>query len=165
MRLLRLFVLIATLAAGAAAATQADVGPPWGPETPNFNLEAVLRPPGGGDGFGLVKFRQPNESDQIQTILLDVWVRDLAPNHLYYVQRAVDTNVNDDACTGANWTTPTLGEIRTDDRGTGRADLSRDLPAAVQPGARFDIHFRIAETPTAISGVLESGCYQYTVSQ
>ncbi len=165
MRLLKLFVLLATLAAGAAAAAQADVGPPWGPETPNFNLQAALRPPGGGDsGFGLVRFRQPNESDQIQTILLDVWVRDLAPNHLYYVQRAVDTNVNDD-CTGTNWTMPTLGTITTDDRGTGRAELSRDLPAAVQPGATFDIHFRIAETPTATSRVLESGCYQYTVSQ
>jgi len=28
-------------------------GQPWGPETPNFNLEVVLR----GEGFGLVKFR------------------------------------------------------------------------------------------------------------
>src|SRR5438067_9778789 len=34
-----------------------DAAQPWGPETPNFNLEVVLR----GDGFGLVKFRQPNE--------------------------------------------------------------------------------------------------------
>jgi hypothetical protein len=166
MRLLKLFALLATLTAAAAAAAQADVGPPWGPETPNFNLQAVLHPAAGGpdNGFGLVKFRQPNESDETQTILLDVWVRDLAPNHLYYVQRAVDTNVNDD-CTGMNWTMPTLGTITTDDRGTGRAALSRDLPAAVQPGATFDIHFRIAETPTAASGVLESGCYQFTVSQ
>ena len=161
MRLLKLFVLLATLATGAAAAARADVGPPWGPETPNFNLEAVLRPTA-DNGFGLVKFRQPNDANKI--VYLDVWVRDLLPNHTYYVQRAVDTTV-DDHCSGSNWTMPTLGEIRTDDRGTGRADLSRDLPAAVQPGARFDIHFRIAETPTAMSGVLESGCYQYTVSQ
>jgi hypothetical protein len=165
MRLLKFFVLLTTLAAGAAAAAQADVGPPWGPETPNFNLEVILRPTAGPDnGFGHVKFRQPNESDPVQTILLGVWVRDLVPNHLYYVQRAVDTNVNDD-CTGTNWTMPTLGTITTDDTGTGRAELSRDLPAAVQPGASFDIHFRIAETPTTVSGVLESGCYQYTVSQ
>jgi hypothetical protein len=161
--LLKLFTLLATLAAAAAGAAQAG-GPPWGPETPNFNLEAVLRPTAGGDGFGLVKFRQPNESDEIQTILLDAWVRDLAPNHLYYVQRAVDTNVNDD-CTGTNWTMPTLGTITTDGGGMGRADLSRDLPAVIQPGATFDIHFRVAESPTAASGVLGSGCYQFTVSQ
>ena len=164
MRLLKLFALLATLTTAAAAAAQADVGPPWGPETPNFNLQAALRPPGGGDsGFGLVRFRQPNESDQIQTILLDVWVRDLAPNHLYYVQRAVDTNVNDD-CTGTNWTMPTLGTITTDDTGTGRAALVRPLPASFL-GREFDIHFRVAETETATSGVLESGCYQFTVSQ
>jgi hypothetical protein len=164
MHLLKLFALLATLTAAGTAAQGAPAG--WGPETPNFNLQAVLRPAAGGpdSGFGLVKFRQPNESDATQTILLDVWVRDLAPNHLYYVQRAVDTTVND-VCTGTNWTMPTLGTITTDDRGTGRAALSRDLPAAVQPGTTFDIHFRVAETPTAASGVLESGCYQYTVSQ
>jgi hypothetical protein len=165
MRLLKLFVLLATLTAAAAAAAQADPGG-WGPETPNFNLEAILRPTATGpaNGFGHVKFRQPNESDETQTILLDVWVRDLAPNHTYYVQRAVDTDVNDD-CTGTNWTMPTLGTITTDDSGTGRAALSRDLPAAVRPGTTFDIHFRVAETPTATSGVLQSGCYQFTVSQ
>jgi hypothetical protein len=166
MRLLRLFALVATLTAAAGGAARADVGPPWGPETPNFNLEAILWPTAAGpaNGFGHVTFRQPNESDETQTILLDVWVRDLAPNHVYYVQRAVDTDVNDD-CTGTNWTMPTLGTVTTDDSGTGRASLSRDLPAAVQPGAAFDIHFRVAETPTAASGVLESRCYQYTVSQ
>jgi hypothetical protein len=162
MRLLKLFALLATLTAAAAGAAQAG----WGPETPNFNLEAILRPTAAGpaNGFGHVKFRQPNESDQVQTILLDVWVRDLAPNRTYYVQRAVDTDVNDD-CTGTNWTMPTLGTITTDDSGTGRAALSRDLPAALLPGAMFDIHFRVAEAPTATSGVLQSGCYQFTVSQ
>jgi hypothetical protein len=163
MLLLKLAALLATLAA-AGAAHAALAG--WGPETPNFNLEAILRPTAAGPakGFGHVTFRQPNESDATQTILLDVWVRDLAPNHLYYVQRAVDTSVND-VCTGTNWTMPTLGTITTDERGTGRAALSRDLPTAVQPGTTFDIHFRIAETPTAASGVLESACYQFTVSQ
>jgi hypothetical protein len=162
MRLLKLFALLATLATAAAAAAQADAGPPWGPETPNFNLEAVLRPAEGGldTGFGLVKFRQPNDANT--TVYLDVWVRDLLPNHTYYVQRAVDTTVDDD-CTGSNWTMPTLGTITTDDTGTGRAALVRPLPASFL-GMEFDIHFRVAETPTATSGVLQSGCYQFTVS-
>jgi hypothetical protein len=166
MRLLRLLALVATLTTAAGGAARADVGPPWGPETPNFNLEAILRPTAvePANGFGHIKFRQPNESDETQTILLDVWVRDLAPSTLYYVQRAVDTNVNDE-CTGTNWTMPTLGTITTDDSGTGRASLSRDLPPTLQPGTTFDIHFRIAETPTAATGVLESACYQFTVSQ
>src|SRR5262245_22165535 len=55
---------------------------PWGPETPRFNLEIVLR----GDGFGLVRFRQPN--DDVRVVDLDVWVRDLAPNTSYLLQRA-----------------------------------------------------------------------------
>jgi len=29
----------------------------------------------------------------------------------------------------------------------------------------FDIHFRIAEAATETSGLLESACYQFTVSQ
>jgi len=162
MRLLKLFALLTTLATAAAAAAQADAGPPWGPETPNFNLEAVLRPAESGldKGFGLVKFRQPN--DENTTVYLDVWVRDLLPNHTYYVQRAVDTTVDDD-CTGSNWTMPTLGTITTDDTGTGRAALVRALPGSLL-GMEFDIHFRVAETPTATSGVLQSGCYQFTVS-
>jgi hypothetical protein len=162
MRLLKLLALLATLATAAAGAARAVVGPPWGPETPNFNLEAVLRPAEGGpdNGFGLVKFRQPNDANT--TIYLDVWVRDLLPNRTYYVQRAVDTTVDDD-CTGSNWTMPTLGTITTDDTGTGRAALVRPLPASFL-GREFDIHFRVAETETATSGVLQSGCYQFTVS-
>jgi hypothetical protein len=164
MLLLKLFVLLATLTAGAAGAAQANPGG-WGPESPHFNLEAILRPSAAGpaEGFGLVRFRQSNESDQTQTILLDVWVRDLAPNHAYHVQRATDTNVNDD-CTGTNWTMPTLGTIATDESGTGRAELSRDLPATVQPGATFDIHFRVIDAVTS-AVVLQSDCYQFTVSQ
>ncbi len=165
MRLLKLFALFATLTAAAAAAAQADPGPPWGPETPNFNLEVVLRPAAGGpdNGFGLVKFRQPNDANKI--VLLDVWVRDLLPNHGYRLQRAVDTNV-DDQCTGTNWLT--LGQglapaaIATDDRGTGRAALFRDL-AAVPTGVEFDIHFRVIDEATS-AVVLASGCYQFTVS-
>jgi hypothetical protein len=93
--------------------------------------EVILRPVAGGpaNGFGLVKFRQPKDADKI--VYLDVWVRDLAPNHDYYLQRAVDANV-DDICTGTNWLT--LGQglvpeaIVTDESGTGRADLFRDWP-------------------------------------
>jgi hypothetical protein len=166
MRLLKLFALLATLTAGAAAAAQADPGPSWGPETPNFNLEAVLRPAAGGpdNGFGLVKFRQPNDADKI--VYLDVWVRDLLPNHTYNLQRAVDTNANDD-CTGTNWLTLGKGlvpePIATNDRGTGRAELFRDL-AAVPTGMEFDIHFRVIDSVTS-AVALQSACYQFRVSQ
>jgi hypothetical protein len=160
MRRLKLLALVAAVTAAATAAQAAQGG--WGPETPNFNLEAVLRPTAIGPekGFGLVKFRQPN--DESTTIYLDVWVRDLAPNATYYVQRAVDTVVNDD-CTGTNWTMPLLGTIETDGKGTGRASLTRPLPGSFV-GMEFDIHFRIAETPTAATGVLASACYQFVVS-
>src|SRR5205085_12093142 len=113
-----------------------DAAQPWGPETPKFNLEVVLR----GDGFGLVKFRQPNDADKI--VYLDTWVRDLAPNTSYLLQRAVDTNVNDD-CTSSAWLTLGKGTtpqaIVTDDRGTAREALFRNLGATL-PGTKFDIH-------------------------
>jgi len=137
------------------------VTPPWGPETPNFNLEVVLR--GDPDGFGLVKFRQPNDADRI--VNLDVWVRDLLPNGHYRLQRATDTNVNDD-CTGTNWLTLGQGsvpqDIVTDARGTGRADLFRNL-GTTAVGSVFDIHFRVIDA--AGTPVLNSDCYQFTVSQ
>ena len=137
------------------------VTPPWGPETPNFNLEVILR--GDPNGFGLVKFRQPNDADRI--VNLDVWVRDLQPNSHYRLQRATDTNVNDD-CTGTNWLTLGRGlvpqDIVTDARGTGRAELFRNL-AAFPVGSRFDIHFRVIDA--AGTPVLNSDCYQFTVSQ
>jgi len=168
-RLKKLFTVTALVALTtvAAAATRADaVGPPWGPATPNFNLEVVLRPvadtPDGG--FGLVKFRQPNDADKI--VYLDVWVRDLAANRSYNLQRATDTNVND-ACAGTNWLTLGQGLVRaaitTDQTGTGRADLFRNL-AAIPLGTEFDIHFRVIDAVTSAI-VLESACYQYTVSQ
>jgi hypothetical protein len=149
-------------AAVLAVSVRADAGPPWGPETPNFNLEVILRASDGGDGFGHVKFRQPNDADL--TINLDVWVRDLAPNTSYRLQRAVDT-VLDGSCTSASWLTLGRGlvpqAITTDDRGTGREHLFRTVSA---PGSRFDIHFRVIDDATS-AVVLESGCYQYTVSQ
>jgi hypothetical protein len=132
---------------------------PWGPETPHFNLEVVLR----GEGFGLVRFRQPNDGEFV--VHLDTWVRDLAPNASYRLQRAVDTVV-DDQCTGTGWLT--LGQgltphaITTDDRGTGRADLWRSL-SAFPPGSEFDIHFRVMDDATS-TVVLQSECYQFTIS-
>ena len=166
MRVLKLLALLAALTSAAAAGAQADGGPPWGPETPHFNLQAILRPAAGGpdDGFGRVKFRQPNDADKI--VYLGVSVRNLAANHGYYLQRATDTNVDDD-CTGTNWLTLGRGltpvAVTTDDRGTGRAQLFRDL-AALPAGMQFDIHFRVLDAATT-AVVLASGCYQFTVSQ
>jgi hypothetical protein len=155
MRLLTLFALLATLAATAAAAgAQAD---------PGRNLEAVLRPAAETPdrGFGLIKFRQPKDESTI--IDLDVWVRDLLPDHTYTVQRATDTTLND-VCTGANWTMPPLGSITTDEQGAGRAALTRPLPATLI-GSELDIHFRLVDPAAPDVAVLQSDCYQFTVSQ
>ena len=154
--LLALLVLL-TLSSSVVAQQS---GPPWGPETPNFNLEVVLR----GEGFGHVKFRQPN--DEASIINLDVWVRDLAPNTSYLLQRAVDPIIDDD-CTSTAWLTLGKGavpqSITTDENGTGRESLFRDL-GAFPPGSEFDIHFRVIEQATSIV-VLTSKCYQFTISQ
>src|SRR6266487_325732 len=112
----------------------------WGPETPPFNDEVILRDVTGNGGFGHVKFRQPNDADRI--VNLDTWVRDLEPNATYRLQRATDTAINDD-CTGTNWLTlgrgPAPQEITTDWRGTGHAVLFSD-PATTAIGSTFDIH-------------------------
>ena len=136
-----------------------------GPATPNFNLEAQLRPVAGvDDGFGLVKFRQPKDGET--TVNLDLWVRDLAPTHSYYLERATDSTVDDD-CTGTNWLK--LGQgldaqaFATDERGTARADLFRSLPANLL-GTEFDIQFRVTDATSSVV-VLQSDCYQFTVSQ
>src|SRR6185503_19436608 len=106
--------------------------------SPNFNLEVILRPVADGDGFGHVKFRQDNDPALI--VNLDTWVRDLAPNRHYRLQRAVDAAV-DDNCAGTSWLTLGKGatpqDIVTDDRGTGREELFRTLAT---PGNAFDIH-------------------------
>src|SRR5205085_10788524 len=113
--------------------------------------------------FGHVKFRQDKDS-AANIVTLGVWVRDLAPNTSYSLQRAVDT-VLDGSCTGTNWLTLGQGAaaqpIVTDDDGTGRADLWRDL-SAFAPGTAFDIHFRVVETGTT-SAVLQSECYRFVV--
>ena len=154
---LALFVLL--FLSSSAAAQVPDSGS-WGPETPNFNLEVILR----ADGFGHIKFRQPNDGTFI--INLDVWVRDLAPNTSYLLQRAVDSNVDDD-CTSTAWLTlgkgPQPQSITTDDTGTGREQLFRNV-AAFPPGSEFDIHFRVIEQATG-AVVLTSQCYQFTISQ
>jgi hypothetical protein len=154
---LALFVLL--FMSSSAVAQVPDSGP-WGPETPNFNLEVILR----GEGFGHIKFRQPNDGTFI--INLDVWVRDLAPNTSYLLQRAVDSNV-DDNCTSTAWLTLGKGlqpqSITTDDTGTGREQLFRNV-SAFPPGSEFDIHFQVIEQGTG-EVVLTSQCYQFTISQ
>jgi len=154
-----LFASFVLLALSSSALAQQS-GPPWGPETPNFNLEVVLR----GEGFGLVKFRQPN--DEAFIINLDVWLRNMTPNTSYLLQRAVDPVV-DDNCTSNAWLTLGKGavaqSITTDENGTGRESLFRNV-AAFPPGTEFDIHFRVIEQATGIV-VLTSQCYQFTISQ
>lgn len=123
-----------------------------------FNLEVILR----GAGFGLVEFRQSKGEGSI--IELDTWVRGLASNTNYQLQRAVDPVV-DDQCTSAGWLTlgagPVPRSIVTDADGTGRAELFRDV-SAFPVGAEFDIHFRVVEESTQ-APVLTSECYQFYI--
>ena len=127
--------------------------------TPPFNLEAILH--GDGNSFGLVKFRQ--DVDPAKIVTLDVWVRDLMPNHEYLLQRAVDNP--DGNCTSSTWLTLGKGltpqSILTDDQGTGKESLWRNVSAIVS-GTAFDIHFRIVDKET-LALVLDSDCYQYVV--
>jgi hypothetical protein len=129
--------------------------------SPNRNLEVILRPAEGAEGFGLIKFRQPKDDEAI--VYLDIWLRDLAPNTSYQLQRAVDTNI-DDTCTSTAWLTLGTGTvaqaITTDERGTGREALFRNLTSA--PGTAFDIYFRVID-PTTGAVVLQSACYQFEV--
>ena len=130
------------------------------PANPHFNLEVILR--GEARSFGLVKFRQDNNSAKVVT--LEVWIRDLEPNHQYLLQRAVDTNL-DGNCTSTSWLTLGKGlqaqTITTDEKGIGREELWRDL-SALATGATFDIHFQVVDAVT-FAVVLTSDCYQYTV--
>jgi hypothetical protein len=158
------FVTVGVAALAASVfAFGANAGPPWGPETPPFNIQVILRDVTGGQGFGHVEFRQPNDATKI--VFLDTWVRDLAANHSYLLQRAADTNL-DGNCTSTAWLTLGRGlvpqAITTDDRGIGREDLFRDL-AAVPTGSQFDIHFRVIDAVSS-APVLQSDCYRFTVS-
>jgi hypothetical protein len=151
------------VACAVAASAVAQAGPPWGPETPKFNLQVILRGEG-GVGFGLVKFRQPN--DDVLIIHLDTSLRDLAPNTSYLLQRAVDTNV-DDNCTSTDWLTLGKGltpqSITTNAKGAGREKLFRSV-AAFPVGSEFDIKFRVIQEGSS-TVVLTSECYQFTISQ
>lgn len=133
----------------------------WGPETPHFNIQVILR--GANGGFGHVKFRQPN--DNVLVVHLDTWVRNLKPNMSYLLQRAVDTNVND-ICTSTTWLTLGKGAVAqailTDAQGTGREDLFRTLASPL--GTTFDIYFRVIEAATG-AVALTSECYQFSLSQ
>ena len=145
----------------AAVAAAGSSQSPAAAEQPPFNLEATLR----GDGFGLVRFRQEQDSTH-NIVNLDVWVRDLLANTSYSLQRATDATL-DRVCTGTNWLT--LGEgstphpVVTDDTGTARAALWRDL-SAVAPGTTFDIYFRVIENGTSpVHVALQSDCHRFVV--
>ena len=133
----------------------------WGPETPHFNLEVILRDPAGGGAQGHVKFRQPN--DVFEQVDLGTSVRNLAPNTHYRLQRAADTP--DGTCTSTAWLTLGKGavaqDIVTDDNGDGHEDLFRILTNP--PGTQFDIRFRVIDATTS-TVVLVSDCYQFTIS-
>lgn len=131
-------------------------------ETPPFNIEVILR--GEGKRFGHVKFRQ--DVDPSKIIILDTWIRGLEPNHHYWLQRAVDAiNVVDGNCTSTSWLTLGKGltpqSILTDDKGTGKEELWRDV-SSVPAGSKFDIHFRIIDA-VSMAVVLDSDCYEYIV--
>ena len=164
MRSLAFVTLGVAALAASVFAFGAEAEAPWGPETPPFNIEVILRDVSGGSAFGHVKFRQPNDSAKI--VYLDTWVRDLAPNHAYRLQRAVDTTL-DGSCPRVETDWLTLGKglmsqtITTDDRGTGREDLWRDLGTA-PTGKQFDINFRVIDAVSS-APVLTSGCYRFTV--
>ena len=141
--------------------SSAEISKSQTPANPPFNIEVILR--SDGKAFGHVKFRQDNDAAKI--INLETWVRDLEPNHEYQLQRATDL-ILDGNCTGTNWLTLGKGNttpqsILTDDKGTGKEDLWRDI-SSVATGTTFDIHFRIIDK---INGaiVLTSDCYEYTV--
>jgi len=127
-------------------------------DTP-FNLEVILRSE--GKGFGHVKFRQ--DVDAAKIITLDVWVRDLEPNHEYLLQRAVDAR--DGNCTSSSWLTLGKGltsqSILTDDNGNATESLWRDV-TAIPTGSEFDIHFRVVDAAT-LNVILDSDCYSYVV--
>jgi len=128
-------------------------------DTPNYNLEVILR----GDGFGHVKFRQPGNNDA-HTVFLGVRVRDLEPNTSYQLERAVDRTL-DGNCTSTSWLTLGKGavpqSIVTDEKGTGTAHLFRTFPLNLV-GVTFDIHFHVIRQDTK-AVVLTSECYQFTV--
>src|SRR5207247_1709504 len=55
------------LAAASASSTSISASS-WGPETPPFSDEIILRDVTGNGGFGHVKFRQPNDADLFRNL-------------------------------------------------------------------------------------------------
>jgi len=163
MRQFKLLAVFAALTRVLAAAAGADtVAHPSGSER---NFVALLRPVSGApaNALGLVLFRQPHDAEKVA--FLDAWALGLVPDHSYSLQRATDSIV-DDTCTGTNWLTLGRGvepqAIETNQRGFGRAHLSRDL-RGFPDGTRFDIQFRVIDAVTQ-DVLLMSSCHQFTVS-
>ncbi len=136
---------------------------PPGPDDSGFNLNVILR----GDaklsvGSGYLEFRQ--DPDTARIIDLNTWVHNLAPNHSYLLQRAVNP-ITDPGCLSTTWLTLGVGlqpqDIQTDSKGNGHADLWRAV-TSVARGTMFHIHFQIVDA-TTLSLVLKSDCYDYTV--
>lgn len=134
-----------------------------------YDLDVVLhgesdKSPHGKNPSGFIKFRQDPDPDKI--INLDIWVQNLAPNHEYLLQRAVDAiNIVDGNCTSTSWLTLGKGlvsqSIQTDKNGKGSELLWRDI-TAIPTGSKFDIHFQLIDAITMVV-VLDSDCYQYVV--
>jgi hypothetical protein len=149
--------------AASAFALGAKADPPWGPETPPFNIEVILRDVSGGSGLATSSSvsRTTTRRSSTSTPGSAIWRRAAPTGSL----RAVDTTL-DGSCPRVESDWVTLGRgtapraITTDVQGTGREDLSRDLGAA-PPGRQFDINFRVIDAGNA--PVLESGCYRFTV--
>lgn len=129
------------------------------PTTPRFDLNVLLK--GSGHSFGFIVFRQ--NPDPAQIVTLDTWVFGLEPNHTYELQRAVDAM--DCNCTSTAWLTLGNGTaplvIKTDSRGFGKAQFSRNL-SAFPPGTTFDIHFQVRDAVSQ-NVVLTSHCHQFTI--
>jgi hypothetical protein len=159
MRLLTLFAVLAALTVVGVATAHDNADP-------GRNLRVALAPPADGPAaaVGKLDFRQPE--DEAKIVFLDIRVRHLLPDRSYYLERAVDTTI-DGVCTGASWLRLGKGAdpqaIDTDDVGAGRAELFRDL-SALPTGMEFDIRFRVVDGATS-GVVLQSGCYEFTVSE
>jgi hypothetical protein len=113
-------------------------------------------------GYGFIKFRQ--DPDTARIITLDTWVFNLAPNHDYILERAVNP-ITDNDCTSTSWLQLGKGlvaqTIHTDFKGDGMENLFRDI-TSIARGTQFKIHFQIIDAST-LATVLVSDCDQYTV--
>jgi len=160
--LVRLMVSVLVLTAFFACTKTGPAGDDLGP----YNINAVLHSTDpkehAGEGFGLVKFRQ--DPDTARIITLDTYLKDLAPNHDYSLQRSVNP-ITDPGCSDPSWLTLGLGlvpqNIHTDAHGNGHEQLFRNV-TAVARGTSFWIHFQVIDAIT-LTTVLTGDCEQYTV--